>query len=995
MVQSDDSPPDHNVQPHDFPRPRPQPVHNPQATPRQCLRQQHLRVVSLNANSIVGATKKAEFHNFLEAHSPDIVAICETKLHDGILNSEVFPSDYTVFRKDRAKKATALTCGGGVAILVRNSLSVRRIKLPTSVTAEIVAVNVKCPWRAKPFFLFCCYRPDEHDRNVIRDLPIALSQVRHVDQSDIIVLGDFNARDIVWASNNDDVLPHAPSAISSRLLDVFESFNLEQHVHEATRISISTSSCLDLVLSNGPLIGDLNVVPGTSDHEAISFQLRIQRPHLQAPGKAFHVYRKADWDKIRSKLNEFSESCFFSSNPLERSVDENWNMLKTKIYLLVSEHVPSNSSSKSKSLPWLNPGVKRMINRQNRAKKKAMKTKAPADWEKYRTARKQSKRATNASQKRFLEKLSVEASEQPKTFWNYIHNVKNERTSIPPLNPEGGGNFAVTDRQKCTSLNEQYAKEFVDEISEVPIFEIDIPEVMEPPVVCPMGVLKQLREQNPHKSQGPDSIHPSLLKHCSSALAPILSCIFNQSLTNGEIPDDWLKANVCPIFKKGEKSNPANYRPISLTSCICKIFEHILVSNIMYHMESNHLLTDRQHGFRRNHSCEGQLISVLQDWQTILDRKSHSRVDAVFLDFSKAFDKVPHERLLHKLSAYGIQGQTLTWIRAFLTNRKQRVVINNETSDWISVTSGVPQGTVLGPCLFLCFINDILSDISCNISLFADDCLVYQEIENSDDYNVLQNDLNMLGEWSQKWLLPFNVSKCVTLTLHHQKVPIVPPSYQLLNESIPSATCTKYLGVTIDSSLSWSAHIKNISASASQVLGLIRRNFGKCTSKARELLYTSLVRSKLEYSSAAWDPYLGCDINTLERVQNRGARFIAQDYRHTTSVSSLKHDLGLPPLESRRRQRRLLTFWDYQHNRLGINNLPELLPPRREGTRLASNHDKVIAQPYSPRSMYLRQSYLYRTIGEWNSLESNIAEAPNRNAFAAGVSEGSWSDLLS
>lgn len=942
----------------------------------------------MNANSIVGTVKKAVFHNFIEIHSPDIVAICETKLHGGIINSEVFPECYTVFRKDRYKKASAPTCGGGVAILVRDTLSARQVKMPVRLTAEIIGVSIKCPWREKPFTVFCCYRPDEHDNIVIQDLPIALSQTNNVEHSDMVVLGDFNARDVVWPSGDDDLSPHAPSAISSRLLDVFDSYNLVQFVHEPTRITQNTSSCLDLVLSNRPIIKNLQVIAGTSDHEAISFQLPVKRPKTQTPEKMIRVYRKADWDGINRGLRDFSDSCFFESNPFDRSVEENWGMLKSKIELLVSEYIPSKSFSRSNSLPWSNPGVKRKINQASRAKKKAMKSQAPADWDKYRKARKEAKKVTHASQKRYLEKLSTEVVDQPKTFWNYINRVKTERSSMPPLFQVGTTvNLAVTDLQKCNCLSEQYAKEFVDEISEVPVFSFETSTVMDQPVIFIPGVLKLLRDQNPHKSQGPDTVHPSLLKHCSSALAPILSCIFNQSLSTGDIPDDWLKANVCPIFKKGDKSNPSNYRPVSLTSCVCKIFEHILVSSVMHHMESNRFLTDRQHGFRRNHSCEGQLISVIQDWQSILDCRPSSRVDAIFLDFSKAFDKVPHERLLHKLNAYGIQGQTLTWIRAFLTNRKQRVVLNDEFSEWKTVSSGVPQGTVLGPCLFLCFINDIMLEISSNISLFADDCLIYREMAGPNDHDLLQGDLNLLGEWSRKWLLPFNVSKCVALSLHHQKVPVTPFHYRLLDETIPNCSETRYLGVTIGSSLSWSTHVKIIAGAANQILGLIRRNFGKCSSRARELLYTSLVRSKLEYSSAAWDPYLRCDVSALEKVQNRAARFIAQDYRNTTSVTNLKKNLNLPLLTDRRRQRRLLTFWDYQHENLGINNLPDVSPSRREGTRTATRHTKVVAQPYAPRSMYLRQSYLYRTVCDWNSLDPDTAEAPSRNTFSTRLAD--------
>ena len=198
--------------------------------------------------------------------------------------------------------------------------------------------------------------------------------------------------------------------------------------------------------------------------------------------------------------------------------------------------------------------------------------------------------------------------------------------------------------------------------------------------------------------------------------------LFTQSFNSGELPNDWLTANITPVFKKGDKSNPSNYRPISLTSLCCKLMEHILCHNIMNYLESNHILNDYQYGFRSSHSCQAQLISIIEELQLALD--CHHQVDLLMLDFSKAFDTVPHQHLLKKLKYYGINGKLYYWLSTWLTKRSQRVVVDGYESKYARVISGVPQGTVLGPVMFLLYINNINNNISSSLRLFADDCII-------------------------------------------------------------------------------------------------------------------------------------------------------------------------------------------------------------------------------------------------------------------------------
>ena len=281
------------------------------------------------------------------------------------------------------------------------------------------------------------------------------------------------------------------------------------------------------------------------------------------------------------------------------------------------------------------------------------------------------------------------------------------------------------------------------EHSQVPLLDISAPFV-EDIIVTKEGVTKLLKGLNPSKALGPDELHPRVLKELATELGTVFAHLFQQSIDKGELPKEWSLANICLLFKKGDRSLACNYRPVSLTCVPCKLLKHIVCSNIMAHLDKHRLLSEKQYAFRKWHSCETQLITVIDDWAKILDNQG--QVDTFILDFEKAFDTpTPHELLKSKLFSYGIGGKTMKWIDAFPCFRQQRVVVNGIKSDWAPVVSGVPRGTFLGPLLFSLHINIIMSDIVSEIRLFADDCVCYREIKDIEDILKLQKDIDRLG----------------------------------------------------------------------------------------------------------------------------------------------------------------------------------------------------------------------------------------------------------
>ena len=279
---------------------------------------------------------------------------------------------------------------------------------------------------------------------------------------------------------------------------------------------------------------------------------------------------------------------------------------------------------------------------------------------------------------------------------------------------------------------------------------------MNPITICSNGILKLLNNLKPGKANGPDGIPARFLRDFVTFLTPSLTLLFQASLNQHKLPSDWKHARIVPIFKKGDRKSVTNYRPISMTSFYSKLLEHIICSEISSHLEVNNLICENQHGFQRLKSCETQLIHTIDDIATDLD--NGREIDALLLDFSKAFDKVPHKRLLLKLSQYGIPKQLLDWIKYFLKGRTQSVVIGDYSSNPCRVLSGVPQGTVLASLLFICYVNDLTTLVNSRIRLYADDKLLYITINTSDDNKLLQDDLDTLLNWGKSLSTPANVS---------------------------------------------------------------------------------------------------------------------------------------------------------------------------------------------------------------------------------------------
>ena len=542
------------------------------------------------------------------------------------------------------------------------------------------------------------------------------------------------------------------------------------------------------------------------------------------------------------------------------------------------------------------------------------------------------------------------------------------------------GNLETDPERKADLLNAQFKSVFVQESQSGPV-----PSLSGTPFanirdlhITTKGVEKLLENLNVHKASGPDQIPNTILKNTAKQIAPVLQALFTQSLQQGTLPKDWTSANVSPVFKKGDRHAASNYRPISLTCVCCKVLEHIIVKHILDHLEKHNILVDNQHGFRSGHSCDSQLILTIHDIVTAADMGN--RVDMIFLDFSKAFDMVPHRRLLSKLKHYGITGSVLSWIDGFLSHRTQRVVVEGSSSGETTVDSGVPQGSVLGPLLFLLFINDLPSQVTSSCRLFADDCVLYRPIKDQQDNIALQNDLKRLEEWTGLWGMKFNATKCYVVSTNKGGTPYF---YELNNHILQYVSSNPYLGVLISEDLTFETHISRITKKASSKLGFLKRNLKGCPEDLKQLGYYALVRSGLEYASTAWDPILQKDIDAIERIQREAARFTKGIYHRgpDVSVTRLIEELGWESLQERRKIARLIMLYKAVNGEvaLPIDNILEKADSRTRGS--TQNNFKHIRS----RKRVAQQSFFVRTVPDWNILATETKAAPSSEAFKTRV----------
>jgi hypothetical protein len=494
----------------------------------------------------------------------------------------------------------------------------------------------------------------------------------------------------------------------------------------------------------------------------------------------------------------------------------------------------------------------------------------------------------------------------------------------------------------------------------------------------PAEVLKILKSLKLGKANGPDAISNRMLKESSSAISTPLSNLFNKSFDLAKVPKIWKKSNICPIHKKEDRSIVSNYRPIALLSCIGKVQERIIYIHLYKYLEENNLLTAKNSGFKELDSAVYQLVHITDKIHKALE--AGKEICLVFLDVSKAFDRVWHAGLLHKLRCLGIEGTLFEWLCDYLSDRKIRAVINGQSNEWVNTTAGVPQGSILGPLLFLIFINDITRNIESDIHLFADDTSLMDIIHNhQQSYARLNRDLYRLSSWASTWLVTFNATKTVFLQISRKHNPAPKPILILNRTRVKEVDTQKHLGLTFNTTLTWSDHINTTTTKAGRCVGLLRKISRDIPRECLETLYKSTIRPIIEYAGVVFDGCTDTCANRLENIQCQAALACTSAYKHTRHENLLQ-EVGWAPLSDRRTHHRLNLMYKIQ-NRLAPQYLRDSCPPlTNERTNYNLRTGMNITTPL-PKTVTYQKSFLPQSINDWNNLPHQIREATSISSF--------------
>lgn len=817
-----------------------------------------------------------------------IIVLLETWFDSTVNSAELFDlNEWIVFRCDRSDVNDNRN-GGGVLIAAKSSLGPKQITVQNDASLEHVWIGFRNG--DKKSYIGGYYIPPNSATDKYTAVYDQTSEVLNSanPDDDLFLVGDFN-KVVDWVPDEDNefVFHPSPTADDDALFyDSVASLGLSQICN------IRSRNQLDLIFTN--VSGDLQV-------SRASHPLKCDSYHHISIELAYttRVYENADelgdvkLDFRRADIRGLATAIANTDWVTELSVDEPDSMaanFKDKFNNLLTEFVPQASPKRKRKYaqPWMNAETARLRNRRNRAFKAWRRSLTTTSWSIFVERRDEYARCVITTYADYLESQADVLKSDPKRFWNFV-NSKRGTSGVPKHMCYNGSksNDLKTSADLFADYFESVYQQSSDSSPTSGPFSQPIPDL----TITENDIASELRSLNIHKSTGPDGIPNFILKSLATELSRPLCLIFRSSLEAGKFPSLWKSSYISPIFKSGDRSDCSNYRGIAILSAIAKLFEKLVCKHLTQHCAS--LIHPAQHGFRSGHSTATNLVTLTE--YILNAMHNSSQVDALYTDFAKAFDHVDHNILLNKIRNFGIDGKLWSWIQSYLSGRTQIVRIGNTLSRSLDVTSGVPQGSHLGPLLFAMFINDLCDDlVGCKYLLYADDLKLYRTTDSISDALILQDNLNRVQRWCEANKMKLNVTKCevISFSRKHQDNRCV-FAYSLNGTMLKRSTTVKDLGVLLDEKLTFKQHINGIVSKANCMWGFVKRQAKDFNCPyVLKALYCALVRSRLENCSIVWSPFFECDKIRIESVQKRFLKFALNHLNWS-------HQFILPPYEAR------------------------------------------------------------------------------------------------
>ena len=787
------------------------------------------------------------------------------------------------------------------------------------------------------------------------------------------------------------------SPVGLLFVDSFDELGLDQCITVPTHDKGRT---LDLVVTNSqPLVTNLNVLGKDSvcksDHFPVTFEVKTNVKHRPVPKRKIYNFKKANWTGLNETLCNVPWNLVINN----REPEQAWCNFKELLFRAINMYIPTITIKATFSSPWFDSECFESYRDKDRAHKRKKQNCNIANELDFSVKRRQFKNLCNKKMRDNMYNYD-DPYLITKKLWSHTKSKANCHR-IPECIHRNN-----IYRNKAYEKAELFNSFFFDQFSDASSYNIDIDwsndQNMNDIGFEPHRIEELLSKINPNKACGPDEMYGRILKNCSKTLALPLSIIFEISYNSGMLPSEWKSANIVPIHKKGAKDDVENYRPVSLTCLAMKIFERLLKVELL--SKTSHLLDKRQHGFLSQKSCTTNMINFTDNVVLSINDCNAMSTDVIYFDFSKAFDSVNHDIILYKLKYfYGIDGRLLKFLKNYLCGRKQCVVLENIKSSFKDVLSGVPQGSILGPILFVLFINDMTQEIDSNLSLYADDTKLWRKIMCDEDIVQLQKDINRLHKWSILNKMNFHPKKCKVVSVHSKlsplsMLPFVASHYHLVDNMLAYADSERDLGVVINKRFNFNEHCEHILSKANQKYGFLRRSchFVNDTQRKR-ILYLTIVRSQFEHCCQIWNPQGKTMLDKFEDIQKKCIKWILSEEElsyssHEVYVRKCKQ-VNILPIRQRFRVSDLVLF----HKIFNLL-IPEVLPGYLSlftGSRLRYCHlDRLsfvssVTHKGTSCSL-LKKSLFYRTHLLWNSLPLDIREILSPSVFKDKLIQYFW-----
>lgn len=821
------------------------------------------------------------------------------------------------------------------------------------------------------------YRPGScrgSDTSLIEYLDDTMDDARR-HGSHLMLAGDFNIHNTAWLGSQ------KTTVAGEALEELAALHHLQQHVNEPTR----GRNILDLVLSDIPYPASVNLHPplGRSDHAVIVADFVASASSSEGTARRqVWRYAQADWGRMKAHFRDYDWSSLSRGN-----AEETCCKLTNVIQTAMSRFIPSKELVTRPTDPtWWTPECSKAMKEKDRYWK-AWRRNKQDDHAKaaFLASVNQSAmclwRAREASDRDTRTKLRS-GSLRDKQWWCHIKRAAGvTRAPDIPLLISNDGKECDTSTMKADCLAQHFAAKC--SLGDQDIGVADLPPATPPDHATlehvhfrPDTVRRSLSKLVVSKATGPDGVPARVLKECSTELASPVAKLFSDCFRHGVMPSAWKLAHVVPVHKRSSRSKPSNYRPVSLLSILSKVMEGIVNRQLVNFLETHRVLPDSQYGFRRGRGTADVLTALQNEWVQVVGQGGCAQVLAV--DIAGAFDRVSHTGILHKAQQAGVEGALLRWLTDYLQNRSLKVVVGGQTSQPYAISAGVPQGSLLGPTMFLLYVSDIDSCLTrgTKLSSFADDTTLYSLVRAVPGIPgacaSLQTALSNLYNWGRRWRVRFEPGKSQRLLLSHHRTAVATPAVLFGDTPVPEVDLLKLLGVTFDSTLSFRPHLHNVAVRGNQRLSFLRRASRVLDHEGRLSVYKGFVRPVLEYAPLVWLSATDTHLKRLDRVQKRAMTIIGP--------GTLLQSLGA------RRTVAGLSFLYKLHCIPGPQQLTAMLPPPAEPIRNArtrSQHGRSNShnfqlqstlQPNAPN--YLRRSFPFCFIELWNNLPPDLLSGP-------------------